>query len=88
MILVFDIGNTNIKTAVFENDKLLLVENGVPKTGFADKKTAKQYGIPHTGPAYHNFTDVPGPGGLNLRIKRSDKTIKELLNGRCKGNTY
>ena len=67
---------------VFENDKLLLVEKGVLKTGFADKKTAKKYGIAHTGPAYHNFTDVPGPGGLNLRIRRSDKTIKELLNGR------
>jgi len=67
---------------VLENDKLVLVENGVPKIGFADKKTAEQYGIPHTGPAYHNFTDIPGPGGLNLRIKRSDKTIKELLNGR------
>ena len=67
---------------VFENDKFLLVEKGVPKTGYADKKTAKQYGIPYTGPAYHSFTDIPGPGGLNLRIKRSDKTIKELLNGR------
>ncbi|MCR4598263.1 MAG: hypothetical protein K5678_04450 [Acetatifactor sp.] len=67
---------------VLENDQLTLVENGVLKTGFADKKTAKEYNIPHTGPAYHNFSDIPGAGGLSLKIKRSDKTVKELLNGR------
>jgi PmbA protein len=67
---------------VFENDKLVLVENGVLKTGYADKKTAREYNIPHTGPAYDSFSDIPGVGGLNLRIARSGKTVKELLDGR------
>ena len=67
---------------VFENDILVLVENGVLKTGYADKKTAKEYNIPHTGPAYNDFADIPGAGGLNLRIVRSGKTVKELLDGR------
>lgn len=67
---------------VFENDELVLIENGVIKTGYADKKTAKKYNVKHTGPAYQDFTDVPGPGGLTLKIKRSGKTVKELLDGR------
>ena len=67
---------------VFENDELVLIENGVVKTGYADKKTAKKYNVKHTGPAYQDFTDVPGPGGLTLKIKRSGKTVKELLDGR------
>ena len=67
---------------VFENDELVLIENGVIKTGYADKKTAKKYNVKHTGPAYQDFTDVPGPGGLTLKIKRSGKTVKELLGGR------
>lgn len=67
---------------VFENDKLLLIENGKIITGIADKRDAKKYNIPHTGPSYRNFSDIPGTGSVNARIKRSTKTVKELLNGR------
>jgi len=67
---------------VTENDKRTLIEKGVVVSGYADKKTAKKYGIVHTGNAYMELADIPGPGGLNLRIERSKKTIKELLNGR------
>ena len=42
----------------------------------------REYNIPHTGPAYDSFSDIPGAGGLNLRIARSGKTVKELLDGR------
>lgn len=68
---------------VIENDKLLLIDKGVVLTGYADKKTAKKYNIPHTGNAYTDMADIPGPGGVNFRIARSSKTIKELLDGRC-----
>lgn len=67
---------------VWENDKLLLIDKGVIVTGYADKKTAQKYNIPHTGGAYVDYSDIPGPGTRNLRIKRSDKTVKELLDGR------
>lgn len=67
---------------VWKNDKLTLIEKGVILTGYADKKTAKKYNIPHTGSAYADYSDIPGPGTRNIRIKRSEKTIKELLNGR------
>lgn len=67
---------------VLEKDKLVLIDKGRIVTGFADKKTAKKYNIPHTGTAYYNYADLPGNGGLNLRIQRSMKTVKELLKGR------
>lgn len=65
-----------------KEDKLVLIEKGKILTGFAGKKDAQKYGIPHTGPSYSDYTDIPGTGGLNLRIDRSTKTVKELLNGR------
>lgn len=66
----------------FENDRFLLIEKGKLITGIADKRDAKKYNIPHTGPAYTNFSDIPGTGSVNARLERSGKTIKELLNGR------
>ena len=50
--------------------------------GYADKKIAKKYGVPHTGSAWRNFSDIPSNGKVSFRITRSDKTVKELLNGR------
>lgn len=51
-------------------------------TGFADKFTADKYGVQATGSAGQNLADIPHNGGLNLLIDRSDKTAKQLLDGR------
>lgn len=67
---------------VLPGDKLTYVENGVVLRGYADKRIAKKYGVEHTGSAWRNFTDVPSNGKVILRITRSDKTVKELLDGR------
>lgn len=67
---------------VTDNDKRILIDRGVIVTGYADKKTAKKYGISHTGNAGIDYADIPGPGVANLRITRSEKTVKELLAGR------
>ncbi|MBO4626591.1 MAG: hypothetical protein J5645_01250 [Lachnospiraceae bacterium] len=67
---------------VIPEEKLVLIENGVIKTGISDKRVAKKYNVPHTKSAGHNYADLPYVGGLNLRIKRSEKTVKELLAGR------
>jgi len=67
---------------VHENDRFTYIEKGVLLSGFSDKRTAEKYQVPHTGNAYHNEADIPGPGGLNLRIQRNEKTVKELLDGR------
>ena len=67
---------------VQEKDKRIYIENGRVISGYADKRTAKKYGVPHTGSAGFNLADVPQNGYINLRIGRSDKTVKELLGGR------
>jgi len=67
---------------VNENDRRVFIDKGVVVTGYADKKNADKYNIPHTGNAYMSMADIPGAGGLNLRITRSEKSIKELLDGR------
>lgn len=76
-------------------DRLPFIENGVVLRGYADKRTAAKYGMEHTGGAFRSYTDTPGNGNVNLRIRRSDKTIRELLDGRltvvpmrCGGTTY
>ena len=67
---------------VTEHDKRIFIDKGVIVSGYTDKRTAQKYGIPHTGNACAFFTDIPEPGDLNLRIARSKKTVKELLDGR------
>lgn len=67
---------------VMPEDKHIFIENGVLLGGFADKRIADKYGVPHTGSANFSFADIPSNGNVNFRIKRSDKTVKELLDGR------
>ena len=67
---------------VLPQDRYVYIENGVLLSGYADKRTADKYNVPHTGSAGFDLTDIPSNGNVNLRIKRSDKTVKELLGGR------
>ena len=67
---------------VKENDKRVFIEKGVPLLGYADKRIAEKYNVPHTGSAYHSYSDVPTSGNTSMQIKRSTKATKELLNGR------
>lgn len=64
------------------DDRYVYIQNGVVLSGYADKKTAAKYNIPHTNSAACNYNDIPYNGLTNLFIPRSEKTIKELLNGR------
>lgn len=67
---------------VRENDRRVFIDKGVPLLGYSDRRVAEKYNVTYTGNAWNNFSDVPSNGKTNLLIKRSDKTIKELLNGR------
>ncbi len=67
---------------VQHGDRRVYIENGVILSGYADKHTADKYGVPETGSAHFNLTDVPRNGYANLRIDRSEKTVKQLLDGR------
>ena len=64
------------------DDKYMFIKNGVLLSGYADKWTADKYGVANTGSAYRDLADIPSNGNVNLRIERSTKTVRELLNGR------
>ncbi|MCI9321994.1 MAG: hypothetical protein HFH81_01830 [Lachnospiraceae bacterium] len=66
---------------VQKGDRMLYIENGVVLRGYADKRIARKYGVEHTGSACSACADLPYNGNVNLRIKCSDKTVRELLNG-------
>ena len=63
-------------------DRFTFIRNGVLLSGYADKRTAEKYGVAHTGSASFNMTDVPNNGYVDLRIERSGKTVRQLLDGR------
>ncbi len=67
---------------VKEKDMRTFIKNGVPLLGYSDKRIAEKYKVPHTGNASRNYDDIPDNGRTNMIIKRSDKTVKELLAGR------
>lgn len=67
---------------VTEGDKRTFVDKGVIVSGYADKRTAEKYHVPHTGNGSISFSDIPDPALANVRIVRSEKTVKELLKGR------
>jgi len=61
--------------------KYPLIENGIVISSYTDKKTAEMFGLPLTGSAAGEYDSVPAIGYKNFKIKESQKTVKELLNG-------
>ncbi len=64
-----------------ENYRYALIENGVIKSPYTDKKTAHKYNLPLTGCAGGEYDSMPSLGTPRLKVKESEKTIKELLGG-------
>ncbi|WGS64877.1 metallopeptidase TldD-related protein [Marinitoga aeolica] len=65
-----------------EENRFPLIENGVLKSPYTDKKTANMFNLPLTGAAEADYDSVPSLGFVPMSIKKSDKTLKELLNGK------
>ncbi|MBF4695745.1 metallopeptidase TldD-related protein [Fusibacter ferrireducens] len=63
-------------------DKLALIENGVLKDVFSDKKTAAIYGIRHTGGATGEYDSMPMLSATSLRCRNDSENIKKVLNGK------
>ncbi len=61
--------------------KYTLIENGKIITPYTDKKTAAQFNLPLTGSASADYDKVPTLEPRNLKVRTSDKNLKELLNG-------
>lgn len=58
-----------------------LIENGIVKSPYTDKRTADKYDLPLTGAAKAEYDGIPTLGTPVMAIKESEKTAKELLNG-------
>jgi len=67
---------------VLQNDRFDLIENGVLKSPFTTKRIANQYGYELTGSAALGYDATPSVTPVGLEVARSDKSIKELLDGR------
>jgi len=61
--------------------KYTLIENGRIISPYTDKKTANKYNLPLTGSASCEYDKVPTLAPRNIKVKSSDYTLKELLNG-------
>lgn len=64
-----------------KNYKFPLIENGVLKAAYTDKKTAAMFSLPYTGSAVCEFDSIPQPGFTKLKVRECEKTAKELLGG-------
>jgi PmbA protein len=62
-------------------DRLALIENGIVRAPYADKKTAAEYGFGLTASAGGAYDDVPTLDSRNLMIAPSGRSLKELLGG-------
>lgn len=67
---------------IADGDIYTYIKDGVLLTGFADKRIADKYGVPHTGSAARVLSDIPQNGGVSFHIPPCDKTAKQLLDGR------
>jgi len=65
-----------------EGFKYALIENGRIMSPYTDKKTAHKFNLPLTGSAVGEYDKVPSLSPRYFKVKSSDKTLKELLNGK------
>ncbi len=63
------------------NDFYPLVENGVMKAVYTDKRTAATYGLPHTGAASGTYDGMPKLAQAKLAFKTDTNDIAGVLKG-------
>lgn len=59
-----------------------LVDKGRVISPYTDKRTAAKFDLPLTGSAKADYDGVPSLSFLHFKIRESNKTLKELLQGR------
>lgn len=67
--------------STLNGDRIALIENGVLKRGFADKKRATMYETENTASGSGTYDNVPDSGTTRLSIESGDKTLAELIGG-------
>ena len=82
----------DMEGVVNKGKEFTFIENGKVISPFTDKETSNKYNLPLSGSAMGDFNGVPGLGSTDtggvpeikpygMRIKETEKTMKELLNG-------
>ena len=59
-----------------------LIENGTILNGYTDKKVAQKYKLPYTGCASGVYDSIPKLAQADLKLKTSELSLKQLLNGK------
>ena len=69
---------------VDEDYRYNFIEDGVLTSPYTDKKTAAMFKLPYSGSAVGEYDSVPSVGirDVNLKIKESEASMKELLDGK------
>ncbi len=65
-----------------ENDSVTLIENGVLKRVFTDKKNSVKFNLEHTGSATGGYDDVPALGFADIQPSVDSTDIQKVLNGK------
>ncbi len=71
----------DMEGVVNENDKYTLIEKGIIKNAYTDKKNSTEFSMALTGTASGAYDEAPTLNVATLSIESSGKTLKELLNG-------
>lgn len=66
---------------VLENDQYPLIEKGVFKGVYTDKRTATKYDLPHTGAASGSYDSMPTLEYTSLKVHTDATDLKTALNG-------
>ena len=65
-----------------ENDSVTLIENGVLKRVFTDKKNSEKFKLEHTGSASGGYDDIPMLAATNIEPSIDSKDIHKVLDGK------
>lgn len=65
-----------------DSDTYPLIEKGIFKSVFTDKKIAKKFSLPHTGAASGAYDGMPTLGGTHLHFETDALDLKSALGGK------
>ncbi len=71
----------DMEGTVSDQNRLALIDHGLIKYAFTDKKNASLFSLPLTGAAGGQYDDVPSLTSPSLNVAYGDRTLKELLGG-------
>jgi PmbA protein len=72
----------DLEGSIVEPENQVLIDSGVIKRPYTDKRTAHKYGFENTGCAGGAYDSIPALRPCHLEIVPGNKSLKSLLNGK------